>query len=242
MLVFGKVIGFLSWLPGFGQREIPHSIRIVLAVALTIVITPIVEAGLQIDHANFALFLVILVREVLVGCFLGIICKVMLLALELVGQHVGSLSSLSSANILNPSFEHQTPIHSNFLLVVAGTALMASEFHHQLIHGLVESYRLFHLNENLPWSDWADGMTQMVGQSFAYGFQLSIPFIILGLVFQMVAGLLNRLLPQIPIFYMMMPAQILLGHLAFWMLSSVLVGAFLQFFEDAYSRLFFEAS
>jgi flagellar biosynthetic protein FliR len=238
ILVFAKIISLFFLVPGFGQREVPHQIRIILSVALTLSVAPLAEPFLFFDLSNFSVFLVNLVREILIGCFLGMICKVLLLGLEFTGQQASSFSSLSNASLFNPFFEHSVPIHSNFLMIVGTAALIVSDFHHLLIRSLVRSYELFSPTLPIFWTDWADGITQTVTQSFVCGFQMSTPFMILGVVFQIVSGILNKLISQIPIFYLVMPAQILIGHLVFWSLTTALIRVFINFFERFWMPLF----
>jgi flagellar biosynthetic protein FliR len=77
-------------------------------------------------------------------------------------------------------------------------------------------------------------MTQTVAHAFGLGFQLSAPFLVVGLVFYLGLGLINRLMPQIQVFFIAMPLQI---ALAFFIMALTISAGLLWFLSDFQDRL-----
>lgn len=70
-----------------------------------------------------------------------------------------------------------------------------------------------------------------LGGAFALGIQIATPFLIFGLVFNLAAGVLSKVMPQVQIFFIAMPANILLGLMIF-MLT---IGAAVMWFADHFA-------
>ena len=55
--------------------------------------------------------------------------------------------------------------------------------------------------------------TRTVAAAFRIGIQLSAPFLVFGLLFNLGLGVLSRLMPQMQVFFVGLPLSILLGFL-----------------------------
>ena len=59
--------------------------------------------------------------------------------------------------------------------------------------------------------DVATLVTKTAAGAFRIGIQLSAPFLVFGLLFNIGLGVLSRLMPQMQVFFVAMPATILIG-------------------------------
>jgi flagellar biosynthetic protein FliR len=59
----------------------------------------------------------------------------------------------------------------------------------------------------------AEMMASAVGASFMIGVQIAVPFIIVGMLIYIGMGILSRLMPQVQVFILAVPVQILLSLL-----------------------------
>jgi flagellar biosynthetic protein FliR len=64
------------------------------------------------------------------------------------------------------------------------------------------------------------------------GVQMSAPFIVLGLVFYLGMGLLARMMPQLQVFFVVMPATIWVGLILVGLLLTMMMGWYLTHFEN----------
>ena len=69
-----------------------------------------------------------------------------------------------------------------------------------------------------------------MGGAFALGLQLAAPFLVFGLLIYAILGVLSRLMPQLQIFFLAMPINILAGFVLLMLFIGVMMSAFLDFF------------
>ena len=67
--------------------------------------------------------------------------------------------------------------------------------------------------------------------------QLSAPFLVFGLVFNIGLGILARLMPQMQVYFVGVPLSILAGFLIFGLVITALMGAFLDYFIGVMQQL-----
>jgi flagellar biosynthetic protein FliR len=90
--------------------------------------------------------------------------------------------------------------------------LLSTNMYHFMLASVVESYQAFPVESALPsMQDFSDAIVQSVSVAFKIGIQLSLPFIVVGLLMQIGFGLLGRLMPQIQVFFLALPLQIWLS-------------------------------
>ena len=107
----------------------------------------------------------------------------------------------------------QNVIVGNFLAVLAVTMIFATDMHHLVIAALNDSYRLFRPGDVPIPGDIADLVTRTVASAFRIGIQLSAPFLVFGLLFNLGLGILSRLMPQMQVYFVAAPLSILLGFM-----------------------------
>ena len=80
--------------------------------------------------------------------------------------------------------------------------------------------------------DAAQLAIRTVASAFSIGIQMAAPFIVFGLVFNLGAGILARLMPALQVFFLLMPANIFVGLALFGLLLSMMMGWYLTAFEN----------
>ena len=93
--------------------------------------------------------------------------------------------------------------------------LFATDSHHLVIAALNDSYTIFSPGEVMPSGDVASLATRAFAAAFRIGMQLSAPFLVFGLVFNIGLGVLARLMPQMQVYFVGVPLSIMAGFLIF---------------------------
>jgi flagellar biosynthetic protein FliR len=195
------------------------------------IIFPIVQCFF-IGIEDFYSITLMILREAFIGCSIGIILSISMSFLHLAGHFISSTSSLSTATLLDPHFNDTPSVISTFLILIGTTAFFMMDFHHIAIESLVKTYDIFPLDHSIPFHDWCDYMTQSVSDIFKKSMQLSFPFLILGTISQLSLGLLNKLIPQIQLFYLMMPIQMMICYGTFFLCINVILKFLIDFIQD----------
>jgi len=231
LLVFARLGSAFAMLPGLGETVILARARLMLALAATLVIAPLIKSALPALPASPAALFALIGGEIVVGLYFGTAARVMLLALEEAGAMISLQTGLSSALVFNPGLAGQSALTGAVLMTLGIVVIFTANLHHLAIIALVDSYSLFRPGETLPWGDFAQVMTKLVGQSFTIAMQIAAPFFVLGILFFVGLGVLSRLMPQIQIFFVALPIQVMGGLFIFALTLSAGMMLWLAYYE-----------
>jgi flagellar biosynthesis protein FliR len=235
LLLFARVGAIIMLIPGLGERTIPANVRLVMALALALVITQLVRNGLpELPGSPLLLFLLV-VGEIVIGLFIGAAARFIMTGLHVAGSVIAFQAGLSVAQAFNPTEGIQSAVMANFFNTTGVMLIFATDLHLMLIVAMHDSYTLFPAGGLPSTSDFAELVIGMMADSFSLGIHMAAPFMVYGTLFYMGVGILGRLMPQVQVFFVAMPLQIIL---AFLILMFVLSSSFLWFidrFEDSMS-------
>ena len=124
-----------------------------------------------------------LVEEILIGATLGITARLTISALEVAGSVIAQQLGLGFVTAVDPTEGTQGLLVGNFLTMLGITLFFATDMHHLVIAALNDSYDLFAPGEMPATGDAAALITRTVSGAFRIGIQLSAPFLVFGLVF-----------------------------------------------------------
>jgi flagellar biosynthesis protein FliR len=228
LLIFARTGTMLMLLPGLGEQTISARMRLTFALILAAVLLPLHRDAFHIDPASLGPAPVLLVEEMLIGAMLGVTARLTISALEVAGSVIAQQLGLGFVTAVDPTQGEQGMIVGNFLTLLGVTLFFATDMHHLVIAALNDSYSMFEPGELPTSGDAAALITRMVAGAFRIGVQISAPFIVFGLLFNIGLGVLARLMPQMQVFFVGLPLSILIGLLFLF----VLLGAMMSFFLD----------
>ena len=81
-------------------------------------------------------------------------------------------------------------------------------------------------------------ISRAVTDSFAIGFYMSLPFMVVSLFLYIAMGVLGRLMPQIQVFVLALPIQIMLGLTVLMMSLSTMMLFWLNHYDEAIQVFF----
>ena len=237
MLVFARIGAMVMLLPGLGESNIPVNIKLAIALLLTLVILPLHRDAYHVDMNSLAALLVLMVHEIVIGIVLGATARVTLAALQVAGSVIAQQMGLGFVTAVDPTQGQQGLLIGNFLSLLGITLLFATDTHHLVIAALNDSYAVFSPGETMASGDVAALATRAFAAAFKIGLQLSAPFLVFGLVFNIGLGVLARLMPQMQVYFVGVPLAILAGFLIFALVISALMGTFMDYFVGVMHEL-----
>ncbi len=236
MLTFARVGTAIIIMPGLGDSFVSTRIRLHMALGISFVLFPIILPYIPSPIPPTFALVAIIGTEVIIGLMIGTVARIFMTALDTAGMVVSSQSGLASAQVFNPTLASQGSIMGAFLSMTGVVLIFATNMHHLLITGVVESYAMFPLGSALDTASMADLISRAVSASFILGIKLSIPFIVATLLIYVGMGVLTRLMPQVQVFLVVLPLQILLSII---LLSLVAAALFYHWLESFRSAMFF---
>jgi flagellar biosynthesis protein FliR len=206
-VLFCRIGACLMLAPGFSNAQIPAQVRLFVALAVTLTLTPLllerVPGAVFGDDPIFTLKVIAV--ESLVGGMIGFLARIFYLALEALA--VGAATMLGFSNPFGFQVEGDEAMAPLATLVsLAAIALLfAADLHWELLRGLVASYDVIPVgadfNARLALKQIADAL----GESFRLSLRIASPYVIYALVVNLALALVNRLTPQVQVFFVAMP-------------------------------------
>ena len=233
LLVFARTGAMVMLLPAIGDTSVPPRVRLMLALAISLALAPTVAGSYPQQAPASALALGLLIaQEVTAGILIGTMARIIVSALSVAGFLIASQTGLSYAETLDPtSGGQQGAVVGNFFSLLGVVLIFATNLHHMAIGAIAGSYHLIPPGTGLPAGDMAQLTIRLVSGSFALGFQLAAPFLVFGFAVNAAFGILARMMPQLQVFFVAMPVNILVGFL----LLALLLGSMMTLFLDFYT-------
>lgn len=232
MIIFVRFGTAMMIMPGIGDSFVPSNIRLYIALAFSLVMTPVLQPMVPDPVPDFPVMVPLLVIEFITGLFIGTIARVLMMALDTAGMLISLASGISNAQVFNPSLAVQGSVFGAYLSITGVTLLFVTNLHHLLLHGLVESYQMFPIGGILDSGSMAELMARAVSASFLTGFQIAMPFVVISLVLYVGMGVLTRLMPQLQVFMITIPLQIVLALITLVIVLSAVMLYFITKFEE----------
>lgn len=215
--IFAFILTFVRFgtaimiMPGLGDSFVPERIRLFTAIGLSFVLFPVTAKYIPAAPPSTFAFVSLIAMELVIGLFFGTIARIFMMALDTAGMVISTTSGLANAQVFNPSLSSQGSLIGAFMSVTGVVVLFSLDLHHLLISGVLESYKVFPVGAMPEVGSLAEFMTKAVSASFAIGIKMGAPFIVLTLVIYIGMGVLARVMPQIQVFLLALPLQILLS-------------------------------
>lgn len=239
LLIMTRLGASLMFIPALGDNTIPARVRVSLAMALTLVVYLVLHDQIPVMPVQTIKLVMLLAREALIGMIIGLFARLLMAAVHTAGTMIAMSTGLAAAQSFDPTQGSQSAMVSTLLTLMAVTIIFVTDIHHQLIWAMVNSYNVFPIGfEALDFGGIAGIATNIIANSFALGVQLAAPFIVYSLIFYMCMGLLVRMMPQLPVFFVAMPLNVALGLWVFSLVVTSMLRWFIVSFEDNLSSLF----
>jgi flagellar biosynthetic protein FliR len=221
--------GFLLIAPVYSARTIPAAVRVAFLIALTAMMAPIVTAGGAAPVVTPATLL----TETLIGFALGFGAAVFVGAAEVAGDVLSLQTGFSGASTLDPMTMVQSPLLADFLKRVVITLMLALGGHLLMLDALAESVSIVPLGSSINGADGLMALALLCSRLFTLGLQIAAPVMAAVFVGNLAMGILARTAPQLQIFMLAYPLQIVIGTSAL-ALAMPLLGVTFAGWNDQY--------
>ena len=136
-----RVSACLMASPMFSAMSVNTTLRISLTLVLTIMIYPLHDWPV-VDVLSGA-GLLLLMEQVIIGVMMGLILQIVFTAVSAAGEFISLSMGLGFAMMVDPNSGVQTPVVSQFLVIMATLVFVSIGGHLILIELLLDSFRLW---------------------------------------------------------------------------------------------------
>jgi flagellar biosynthetic protein FliR len=222
--------------PLFSLRAVPARVRLILSVAITFVVMPLLPAFPAIDMFSYEGIRVAF-AQVMIGLSTGFIVQLVFAAIVFAGQGVALSMGLGFASMVDPQNGQQVPVIAQLYVITSTLIFLGLDGHLLLIKMLLDSFT------SLPLG--IDGITKTniwdviawSSRMFAGGLLLAMPVIVSLLLVNLGFGIATRAAPQLNIFSVGFPVTLMLGIVLIWLTLPNVLDQFTGILTDAYDLI-----
>lgn len=237
MLVLARIGGAVMLLPGLGEAALPRMVRAAIAVAFTALLFPLLLPALPKAPASALGAFAMLGAELVTGIWLGWLARLVVLSLSMGGEIIAAMLGLTNVLVPNAAPGQVTPALGQLFAVAAAALVLTTGLYAIPLEALIASYHLIPAGQLLPAADSTRVVVAAVGSSFALAVRIGGPFLLASVVWQIGLGLASRLVPQVPIYFVSLPGQILGGFALLAGLAAALSGLWFSQIQQGFSIL-----
>ncbi|GEL06671.1 flagellar biosynthetic protein FliR [Salisediminibacterium halotolerans] len=213
LLILVRLTAFFMTLPFFAYENIPGRLKIGIALFLAWIV--FITGDWPVFAINYE-FVLLILKEALVGLTVGLIATILLYAIQVAGGLMDLKLGFLIANVIDPQTGTQSPMIGSYLYTFAMMFLLATNAHHLLIDGAFYSFQFIPLEQiYLPFDDenYVQYIATTFNTMFLIAFQMSLP--IVGSIFlvDVALGMIARTVPQVNVFVVGLPLKIFLGFI-----------------------------
>ncbi len=212
-LIFLRVFFFLFMIPFFGTFFLPTVVRIYFsfAIAFSFLLMETVEP-VRVD-SSFQLVEIAL-KEALFGFTAGFILRLIFDAITVAGEIIAVHAGLGFLMMFLPQ-QPQTTVLAGFS-VLLGSALFLSLGGAETVYiGILKSLETVPPGYFDLYSLSGEKIISFFYSSFALGVKVALPVLIASLLTNIILAVVNRFIPQINVFMVGLPLQIMVGLIVF---------------------------
>lgn len=215
LLTYCRVQACFLTLPVFSERALPVRVRAALAMAVTPLLAESARTPTEID--SLLQLAGLAGAEILSGLALGGLVRVFASALDVAATAIASTASLSQ--LIGVTNEYSPHPIGNLMHLAGLAVLVALGFPAMACDLLRESLALRPLGEWPEIADLLPNAVALIRQSFVLAMLLASPFILGGFLFQLLSGMISKVMPNLPIVFIAAPGAIMMALIALAVLT-----------------------
>jgi flagellar biosynthesis protein FliR len=206
-LLFCRIGGCLMLMPGFSSTRVPVQVRLFVAFAVTLALTPLLLPAINTVVPGLAppQVLQLIVSETLIGLLIGLIGRLFYMALQFMATAAAQFAGYGGLPGVPVEDTEPNSAVTTFITLTATVLLFVTDQHWEILRALLASYAALPVNEPVAAELSLARVTDAFSSTFMLALQISSPFIVYALIINLMVGIANKLVPQIPVFFISIP-------------------------------------
>jgi flagellar biosynthesis protein FliR len=211
-LLMGRIMPLILFAPFLGGPTAPSQVKLGVGLVLSMLIYPFVAAT-RLPPSALA-FLVLLLKEVFIGYVLAFTATFAFEAARSAGTLVDTLSGANMATVFVPQIQRQATLFADVKFQLALVIFLALNGHHVVIQALAESFQAVPVQAFPRFEHGFWPLFEMVVRVSAdlmiVSVALAAPAAIAAFITDVALGMVNRVAPQMQVFFISMAIKPLL--------------------------------
>ncbi|WP_182084907.1 flagellar biosynthetic protein FliR [Aureimonas sp. ME7] len=231
-LVFCRIGACLMVLPGFSSLRIPSQIRLFVAVAIALAVSPRLLPDIMplVRVASDDMRIAMMFGEILNGLLIGLLGRVFMIALQFSGGVIASAIGMGQSLGVPIEGHEADPALVSLITLTATVLIFSLNLHAEIVQALIASYRAMPVELGFSIRSGLAALVDNLDTTFHLCLRIASPFVVYAVVVNFAVGLANKMTPQIPIYFISLPF-VLAGGLV---LLGFSIGDYLTLFIEGF--------
>lgn len=206
-LLFCRIGGCLMLMPGFSSSRIPVHVRLFIALAVTLALSPLLIPTINSAVPNLepTVVLRLIGSETLTGALIGLIGRLFYMALQFMATAAAQLAGFNPVGGAPIEDNEPVPTLATFITLTATVLLFVTDQHWEVLRALIASYAVLPVSEPVVPALGLARLADAFSSTFLLALQISSPFIVYALIINLMVGIASKLVPQIPVYFISIP-------------------------------------
>ncbi len=220
-----RIASFFMAVPMIGSRLLPVQLRLGLAVAVTLVVVPLLPEMPVVDGLSLEAVL-ITVKQMVIGVALGFMAQLFFHVVVLGGQMISSQMGLGFASVSDPANGVSVVVLSQFYVMLTMLVFLSMNGHLVFIQIIVDSFHIIPVanrgvSTGVYW-EIATGASWV----FSAALLMALPAVIALLIVNLAFGIMTKAAPQLNIFAIGFPFTMIFGLFITWVSMADYLGQY----------------
>jgi flagellar biosynthesis protein FliR len=232
-LVFCRIGGCLMLTPGISSARVPVQIRLFVSLGASVAIYSALGEfeGARQAVGNTSAIIRLAGVETAKGVFIGFLVRFFFAALQWVGEVAASAVGMGT-NQSDPEEGDQVPAITSLVTITATTLFFIMDQHLELLRALMQSYNVFGFGADFGNRGEMAELVKVLGAASLVALQVCSPLIVFSIVVNVLFGILNKLSPTIPVYFISPPFIVGGGLMLIYFISQDFFAIFMARFSD----------
>ena len=210
-----RVFGLFLTAPMFSFRTFPMQFRLFIALAFGVYVMPMIANEVIPNPGSITFFVSVL--ELSIGAFIGFLIRIGFMVIDVASEVLSFQSGFSFASTYFRDPNLESGLVGQLLGLIALALSFALNIHLVLIEIVLSSFK------TIPVGTWpsawtSQGVVDLVSASFRLGLILSMPILLVYMMFNLTQAFLGRTSPQLNLFSVGFAVSIPLAFLVIFMI------------------------
>lgn len=210
ILVLARVSPLFIVAPLFSSRMLPPQVRGIIAVGISIGLTPLALHGQHIP-GNLLSIAALAIEGLLTGLGFAFAIAVLFAALESAAAFIDAIAGFSFGSLVDSMDGPQSGVISELYAIIGTAIFIAINGQAWMLRGIARTFQLVPLTSGPQIESLVGGAEQAFSTVFTSALEIAGPVLLALLVADVAFGVVSRVVPQLNVFAVGFPTKVVVA-------------------------------
>jgi flagellar biosynthesis protein FliR len=246
-LCFARIVSYVAFVPFLGGKAVTSKVKIAVAISLTVIAYPqlaaeVAQSGGELNFGPLGFFF-LMMKECFIGFTLSYISTAVFESIQIAGRFIDVQRGATMAEVMAPQLNERVSELGEFKFQLSLVLFIFLGLHREFIKVLVESFQAIPATR-LPevhggFTPSMELLISISAETLFIGLQLALPIVLALLLTDIFFGIINKVSPQMNVFFLAMPVKMMLGLFVFTLSITLLLQQYSYYFMKSLNYLKF---